>query len=314
MSHVDLIYKFNGREETIKNGLDVFELAPMLLSVGELVKQGNKILFPNSRDITVNVKPFTQGSFIVDILIFASSRFQALLDYVNSDTVKQIKELLEWVGILGSTGISVFGLIKFLKGKPKSVEQSEGDQFKYYDQDDNLIIVPKEIHMLFQSGVIQKVFYNSFGRPLEITGISHIETYLSSDPSVKAKFSKPEAEFLKNYAQSEIPVVSPDEIIESRLTTYLVPKRGSFSGDGNKWSFYLGEATITANIKDEAFLKKCDEGEIKPHFKDVLHVELFQKIKKLNGQLDPGSISFEVTKVLEYQAGMANKQTSFENS
>lgn len=317
MSHVDLIYKLNGDDAVINNGLNVFELAPILLSVGELIKESNKILFPEGKEVAVNVKPFREGSFIVDIVIFAKSNYQAILDYVNKDNIQQVKELLEWIGLIsaGTTGVSVslIKLIKFLKGKPKSIEKLSPNEVSYTDQNGNSIIVPKQTHALIQNCTIQNVFYNGFGKPIEIEGIQNIETYLAGNQANKSNFSKEDADFLKAYSESEIPILSTEEIVESLMNVYLVPKRGSFAGDGNKWSFHMKDSIVTANIKDEKFLKKCNDGEIKPHSSDVMFVELLQKIKKINGYLDPKSVSFEIIKVMDYQEGKSGSQSILED-
>jgi hypothetical protein len=67
MKHVNLIYKLDSITEEMNSGLSVFDLAPILLSVGELVRESNKTLYPDGKELAVNVKPFRQGSFIIDI-------------------------------------------------------------------------------------------------------------------------------------------------------------------------------------------------------------------------------------------------------
>ncbi len=319
MKNVNLIYKLSGSEEKIKQGLSVFELAPVLLAVGGLIKESNKTIFPMGREIAVNVKPFREGSFIVDIVLFASNNLQQIIDYVNCDNAKQIKELLEWIGIIvggvSFTGMSLYKLVKFLKGKPKNIEQVKPNEIRYTGQDDNSITVPKEVHQLFQNCNIQNVFYEAFGKPLEQDGLTKVETYLDKEEKTKVEFAKKEAEYLKNYANAEIPTLDLEEIVESPMEVFLSPKRGSFDADPRQWSFRMGGAEnqiITATIKDDDFLEKCKTGEIKPHHTDILRVKLIQKIKRINDKLDPDSISFEVEKVLEYQIGNRGFQTQID--
>ncbi len=323
MKNVDLIYRLDGEEGKIANGLSVFEIAPILLSVGELIKESNKTLYPLGREIAVNVKPFRDGSFIIDIVIFAQNNLQEILDYVDRDNVQQIKELLEWIGIIvGSPiagGVSLYKLITFLKGKPKTVEKIKPDEIRYTGEDGNSITVPKQVHQLFQNCTIQNVFYNGFGKPLEQNGISKIETYLKDDnksDSSTVEFSKKEAGFLKDYSDAEVPSLDSEEVVETKMEVFLSPKRGSFDADPRQWSFRMGGADnqiITATIKDEEFLEDCKIGKVKPHHTDVLKVRLIQKIKKINEKLDPNSISFEVEKVLEYQTNTPQSQTSIDN-
>ncbi len=262
-------------------------------------------------------------TFIIDIVIFAQNNLQEILDYVDRDNVQQIKELLEWIGIIvGSPiagGVSLYKLITFLKGKPKTVEKIKPDEIRYTGEDGNSITVPKQVHQLFQNCTIQNVFYNGFGKPLEQNGISKIETYLKDDnksDSSTVEFSKKEAGFLKDYSDAEVPSLDSEEVVETKMEVFLSPKRGSFDADPRQWSFRMGGADnqiITATIKDEEFLEDCKIGKVKPHHTDVLKVRLIQKIKKINEKLDPNSISFEVEKVLEYQTNTPQSQTSIDN-
>lgn len=324
MKNIDLIYRLDGEREKIENGFSVFEIAPILLSVGELIKESNKTLYPLGRDIAVNVKPFREGSFIIDIVIFAQNNFQEIIDYVDRNDVQQIKELLEWIGIIvvgaTATKCSLYKLIKFLHGKPKTVEKINPNEIRYTGEDGNSITVNKQVHQLFQNCNIQNVFYNGFGKPLEQSGVTKIETYLkdSNQSDIGAvEFSKNEAKFLKNYSDAEVPSLDFEETVESKMEVFLSPKRGSFDADPRQWSFRMGGADnqiITATIKDEKFLEECKVGKIKPHHTDVLKVRLIQKIKKINEILDSNSISFEVEEVLEYQANIALSQSSIENN
>lgn len=147
---VNLIYKLEG--SLVNKGIDVFELSPLLLSIGKLIQESNDIVHPNSQRISVNVKPFQKGSFVIELALSASNNLQQLIHFVNQDNVKQIKELLEWIGIIGS-GAGVISIYKFLKGPPKKTE-AKADEVKITDQNDNSITVNKKAFSLFQNNSI----------------------------------------------------------------------------------------------------------------------------------------------------------------
>src|SRR6266498_4642026 len=71
---VDFIYKLAGEPTEI----NVFELAPTLLALGQLIQDSNRTLYPEGSEIAVNVKPFKEGSFIVDISLFSTVDVHAL--------------------------------------------------------------------------------------------------------------------------------------------------------------------------------------------------------------------------------------------
>ena len=85
---VDLIYKFNGN---IENGIDVFELSPILLSFGKLINEAHKTLFPEEPEIAINIKPFEKGSFEISIWMFAKDVMQRILNYITSRHWKKYK-------------------------------------------------------------------------------------------------------------------------------------------------------------------------------------------------------------------------------
>src|ERR1700674_5465438 len=57
-----LIYKIEGRPQEV----DIFELSRALESLGKVIQEGNRILYPEN-DLTLKVSPFEPGSFIMDI-------------------------------------------------------------------------------------------------------------------------------------------------------------------------------------------------------------------------------------------------------
>jgi hypothetical protein len=303
---VNFIYRLEGKD--ISEGFDVFELAPILLSVGELIKESNKTLNPGGRDLAVNVKPFEKGSFIIDIVLFSQSNFQQIIDLVNSDNVKEIKELLEWIGLIygGSigAGVSLIGLIKILRGKPKTVEQIRPNEVRYTGEDGNTYTVDSKVHQLFSNCKIQNFVYNAYGKPLESDNIDKVECYLQEDQEgTKEVFEKDLAESFRTYSETQLPSLSLEEELVTSNDVFVSPKRGSFDADPRQWSFRLGtsgEQVVKATIKDEKFLEKYRNNQIRLHYTDVLKIRLVQKLKKIDGDIKFDTIVYEVEKVLEY--------------
>ena len=113
MEKIDLIYKLNGDFE---DGIDVFELAPVLLSIGQLISESQKILYPDGPPLAVNVRPFKEGSFDIQIILHPVSNIQKILDIIRSPGGSDIKELLQYIGLIiptvgavGAGGVSLGG-------------------------------------------------------------------------------------------------------------------------------------------------------------------------------------------------------------
>jgi hypothetical protein len=149
-NHVNFVYKLDGNVSEV----DVFKLAPTLLALGELIQQSNSELNPNGRQIGVNVKPFREGSFIVDLSIFPHTNLQQLLDILSSDQIGKVKTLLEWIGLISGGTAGAVRVIKYLNGKPKSVEEVKPGEFRYTGGDDNSITVNASVHQLLSNSSI----------------------------------------------------------------------------------------------------------------------------------------------------------------
>lgn len=312
---VNFIYRLEGRD--ISEGFDVFELSPILLAVGELIKESNKILNPGGRDLAVNVKPLQKGSFIVDIILFSQNNFQQIINFVNGDNVKEIKELLEWIGMISTdvitAGGSLFWLIKKLNGKPKVVEQIKPNEVRYTGEDGNTYTVNTKVHQLFSNCKIQNFIYNAYGKPLESQNVDNIECYIQGEQEkTKEVFEKEMVKSLKNYSEAQLPSLVAEEEIINSTDVFVSPKRGSFDADPRQWSFRLGgsgEQILKATIKDEKFLDKYKNNQIRLHYTDVLKVRLIQKLKKIDGTINMDATVNEIEKVLEYHPSLRPIQT-----
>ncbi len=77
---LNFIYELEGDIREI----DVFSLAPTLLALGNLLQESNRQLYPQGREIGVNVKPFRPGSFIVDLNLFSHGHIQKMIEFLIS--------------------------------------------------------------------------------------------------------------------------------------------------------------------------------------------------------------------------------------
>lgn len=307
---VNLIIKLEG--PAIEEGLNLFDLVPSLIAIGNLITESNKIVNPEGREIAINIKPFEKGSFIIDLYLFAQTNINQILSFISSDYAEQIKTLLEWIGLtvaIGGGGKGLIQLIKFLKDKPQNVEKLSSGDVRYTNKNGQSFTTNEKVNKLYNNCVIQNNTYQGFGKLLQQKGINEINTYIKDDIKSLETIKKEDVEALKNFSE-----ISGEENIinESESKIYLRFKRGSFEGDGNNWSFRIGNKdkdVIVAAVKDDIFLKKVKSGEIRPNHKDTFKVILKTKQKMKNEEL---ITSYEIMKVLEYTE--APKQMNIFNS
>lgn len=172
---INLIYQLNG--PSIDDGVDIFKLSPLLLSLGELIQNSQEAAHPEGNKLGVNVKPFKKGSFVIELQLFAQSNLGQLIDFINKDSVTEIKELLEWLGIIGGSVMGVIGVYKFLKGKPKRFEEVGFNEVRITAKDDNSITVNRNVFNLFQNTSVQQRIYNIYGNFLGQEGVETVHSF-----------------------------------------------------------------------------------------------------------------------------------------
>lgn len=295
-SKIDLIYRLNG--PAIDTGIDVFQLSPLLLSLGKLIQQSQEIVSPGGKKLGVNIEPFQKGSFIIELAVFAQNNFQQILDTLNSSNVQEVKNLLEWIGIIGGGTTGVIQLYKYLKGKPKRIEEVGPDQIMFTTQEDNSIIVDKKVYSLYKNFNIQQSINDVYGNFLGQEGIETVESYLKGTERQEDKVIV--TKDLVPYFNPENTIPSDENQNEQRNITraYLKPKRVSLEGEPNNWSLRKGsDIILTATIRDNDFLNKVRLGEIRLAKEDLLEVDLLE-IQTLRGT--EVETRYEVNRVINY--------------
>jgi len=298
--NVNFVYQLDGDVAEI----DVFKLAPTLLALGQLIQDSNKETRGDAQDIGVNVRPFREGSFIVELTLFPHSNFQQLLDWLNSESVARIKTLLEWIGLISGNAIGAVHLIKWARGKPKRIEEIGPGEFRYVAGDDRSITIKAPVHQILSNVNITNNIYKVYGSPLEQEPkITDVRTYLSGDEKSATMVTREEVPSFSEYVAPPPDRQEPSEVVSENISrdVYLNPKRGSFDGDPRDWSFFRGDQIITATIKDQEFLDRCIAGEYRLNGSDLLRVDLLERQRIIGTQvLKP---SYEILRVTEYIRG-----------
>jgi hypothetical protein len=278
-NHVNFVYKLDGDVREV----DVFKLAPTLLALGELIQEGNREVNPDGRQIGVNVKPFREGSFIVDLTIFPQSNLQQVFDLLGSHSAEQVKNLLEWIGLISGSGgiVGVVQLIKWLKGKPKAVAEVNPGEFRYTAGDDNSITVNANVHQLFSNPRITNHIYNVYAVPMEgHSSVTDVRTYIEGRSETEVICDRSEVPVIREFMDPSARAAAKNEIVKEHIHegVFLNPKRGSFENDPRDWSFYRGkDEIITATIKDKVFLQDYEDGKYRLHSSDLLTVDLLER-------------------------------------
>jgi len=88
---------------------------------------------------------------------------------------------------------------------------------------------------------------------------------------------------------------------------FLNPKRGAFGDDPKDWSFWRGDAIITATIRDKEFLANVRTGDVRLNQNDLLEVDLLERQKIIGTRVQKPT--YEIIKVTDYRKGQESTQT-----
>lgn len=282
--------------------MDVKDLAPALLAIGEALEIANKNANGEKVKIQVNLKATDTGCVDVALTVVQGVWDSAvsLFNSSEANAVVNAQTLLGYVfGIGGSSTIGVVGIIKWLRGrKLKNVVRLEDGNFKLEAEGDNEVKVVKQQEITFFSILSIRKRIESIIKPLQREGVESLD-FSSQENSVT--ISKDEIDYFVAPAMEE--EVIDEKEYEENLTIVNI----SFQDDG-KWKFFDGSATFFADILDKEFLDKVKKNEQVFAHDDILHV----KLKRVQSLAD-GTIknSFTILSVLNHRSAAVQIKLPF---
>lgn len=279
--------------------MDVRELAPALIALSNMLEEANKVAFPDSASVKVNVQGnFKGGSFGVDLIAIQSIADQIVSMFSGPEATafSNLKSILEAIGLIvgtGGAGRGLIGLIKWLRGRKPSSIRTSGDRVVFEVVEES-ISETFEIDLvagrLYQSRVVRKALANVV-KPLERDGI---DIFASGQDGQTAEVIRKDDAPWFTVAESDADIVS-DTVAEH----VLLQIESAVFKDDNKWRFSDGSGSFFAEVADPIFVNKINSGDERFGKGDVLIVDL-RRIQTIS---DNGlKMEYSIVRVHEHRA------------
>lgn len=289
--------------------MDVRELGPALLSIGDLIQECDNIINgTNESKLEVKVdSSFRRGSFKIDFYITKLNEQLSLIQ--NLETYKNLKEILIIIGLIGGATVIIGGVISSLLHfmrwrKGQGVEKNktiDKDTSVVQREDGETAKVTNIILSLFSKPNITLSIGNIINSALSREGIN---SYHTEDENGELQFrvEKEEKESFKRAIHKQ--EIFNENIIEK---TYLsvIQIRFKEGIKDQRWVFNRGGNTIRATIKDDEFLKKVDANEELFAKNSKLLVKLLERELLINGE---PTMEYEILKVHVHTKGPVHIQ------
>jgi hypothetical protein len=244
--------KYDG--PALKDGrMAVRDLAPALLSLGEVFTEASLLLYPEHDPVSLEIQATRDGSFVVNLILqgagVAWDQFSA---FAGSDAGATIAILKEYV-VGGSADTSLFGLLKWLKGRRVVSQDPAVDpgRVKLTAEDGTTIDVPTEVAELHRNIRVRKKV-REVVQPLERKGVRSLE--FQSEKEVT--FSLGDSDL----PDFDLPLLKEAELADNEIEVHLEIVAPTFKED-NKWRFFDGDKFFHAPILDQEFLHRVSMGE-----------------------------------------------------
>ena len=275
--------------------MDVRDLAPALLAFADLVKNASRAIGLNKNvKVMLNQDSLKKGSFDITFLLDINLLEQAKLFVQGAEEIglRDLMDILGWGTTIGSITGGVFGIIKYIKGRPiKGI--------KHLTKADAQITLSDGTTMELTENALKVLLdyecRKSIERVIEPVQKPGIDRFEIRDPNVSGKTA---IEIIdKESVEAFKTPDAEDAIINTYSAKMIFDIVSVVFAEDKKWRFSDGENTFWAKVDDADFWNNVEDGTYKFAKGDRLEVQCtVTQSTPANGH---STIERTITKVLQ---------------
>jgi len=252
--NTDFKIKFDGEQHQI----DATLLINNLIHTTSIIQELNRNL-DSGKKICINIKALEKGSFLLHLDLIETA-FDAMKNLLTRDNI-------ETAGIIVSSFVNLIAIRQFLKGKPLTSKQDEGNKVKIENCNGESILIEDFVINIYENNsIIQDALSQSFET---LENDSSITGYEITDKNEKPLIRVDRDDFQYMSVKSERSLEGEKmTVVAARLNIVRI----SFDEKLKSDLYYKGNK-ISVRIYDPEFQMRIDKGESFAKG-DVLEVDL----------------------------------------
>lgn len=267
------VFKISFDGPSVESGeIDVSELAPALLALGDLVTSANQAINKGQAEAKLKLKATEKGSFEALLSLdvsFATGILDMMADHEDRVTAaKDLLEILIGIGVVGGGTYAFFKALRHLGGKRAEASERLDNGQVSITSGGTTITVDQRTATLIEDG------------PTRQAAKKFVETSLKSDGVLSVSFrtkdavgaSEPELKITRTDHQAvSIPEPSDEDkhTVTQTRQAHLKIVSAQFH-EGYLWRFFDGQNIFTASMEDPQFLNQLHRAEVALSKEDTL--------------------------------------------